>query len=271
VKIAAVLNVHDNTFLALDTIDSIQTWVTNDIVVVVDGEAWNSWGKYAFLPCKIKGFHHGASRNPYKNVAYGLSTLADKYDADWYLYTEFDTLFLSDQFKEDLEKAEQENIWYIASDLKQTNQDLPLIEQILKIKLKQVWKNLGCCLFFHKNYINKLKELNFFDRLLTWTSSFSKDHVPGINPLFYHDISEYIYPSLALHYGGNLLNISTWEDNSKSWLRDKRYALRFRPDIEECPDDAIIVHPIKKLDNPIRQQAKKDRECKRNTILTIQS
>jgi len=98
-EIAVTLNAHGNTELVLDTIDSIKTYVSNDILVVVDGSYWDSWGEITKLPVyKLKGFEHNFLKSPYKNLTLGLNktldTFGDHYD--WYCYTEHDVLFTSD-------------------------------------------------------------------------------------------------------------------------------------------------------------------------------
>src|SRR5689334_11057700 len=58
-----------------DTVDAILYYVTDKILCVVDGIAWEDY-QNVHLPCaKLEGFRYGCPRAPYRNVALGLSVL----------------------------------------------------------------------------------------------------------------------------------------------------------------------------------------------------
>ena len=255
-KIAVTLNAHGNTELVLDTILSIKKHVTEDILVIVDGAKWESWGKITELPVhKICGFYHNYPKSPYRNITFGLMNTAKLFpDADWYCYTEYDTLFAADSFKEDLELGKNENVWLIGNDLRFGNMHFPLIERMLRTSFKNSRYLLGCCLFYNSEFIRLLENMNFFERFLWLTNDFSHGFFPGYEEQGGYDLVEHLYPTLADHFGGKVKGMAYWEDNV--WHGNQRYAMRWKPELKpeemSLSSGAAIFHPIKTLDHPIR-------------------
>lgn len=264
-KIAVVLNVHGDEELVLDTLDSIRTFVTDDILVVVDGAKWD-WGKNVDFGCpKIQGFYHNYHRNPYKNIALGLKHLYEMYDADWYCYVEYDVLFTSSDFKKDLELASQRNVWMMGNDLKTKYLKFPLIEKLFDLDIKSSRCFLGCCVFYSKEFMDKLKEIDFFNVLLKYTNGFSSGYFPGFESqrIYVHDLSEDLYPTLANYFGGRLEQFARWEILPQKWSGNhRRYPMRWRPDIENAHlmKSPSIIHPLKGMDGS-RKIFKERRKC----------
>ena len=254
-KVATILNAHDYLDLVLDTLDSITTYVGDDILAVVNGKA-----KDFKLPVyKLEGYSQGTARAPYRNVALSLMYASDLYpDADWYCYMEWDALFCSNGFKKTLEQAEQQNIWMMGTNGRIDYAEMPLIEELLGEQFRSVYYMLGACLFFHKNYMKKLKEIDFFNKFLILCNGFT-ENVPKYQG---YDISEHMYPTIARHYGGNIGVFSTYENGT--WHGDyKSFPVRWKPDIEEVDYEKVnFVHPLKTMCDVRKNLAIKRKELK---------
>lgn len=248
-RVATFLNIHANPDLVFDTIDSIKTHMTNDILAVVDGAS------SAFTDVKIpvpyiKGFKHGFPRAPYRNVALGLKNLTEMYDSDWYCYLDYDALVASERFKQNLQMADDKGIWMLGNDGAVNEVQIPLVDAILGWKMTKGYYLLGCMLFFSRKFIDKLKEINFLDRFLTATNSFSQGFMPGYDG---YDVSEHMYSTLARELGGNIGVFASYTPGR--WHGSYEYfPCRFRPELTEDENfpDASILHPLKNYDNPIR-------------------
>lgn len=267
--IACVLNVHSQPDLIRDTIDSISTYMTDKILVLVDGAAWPTLKNESFGVGMVEGFYHNVPKSPYRNVALALQTISDNYpDVDWYCYCESDVLFGSERFKINLKMAEDKKVWMLGNDGHVSDEALPLIQALIEDSFKSSYYLLGCCLFFHKDFINKLKEINFFDRFLNLTNGFEK----GFFPLYSsYDLSEHLYPTLCRHYGGNVGVFATY-DHEGVWHGSYEYfPVRWRPELDaekELFENASIMHPLKNFDNPIRAyHREKRKKRKQNEII----
>ena len=269
-KIAVILNAHGNTELVQDTLEAIHTWVGSKVVVLIDGATWNSWGRDANLSAyKLEGFYHNCPRSPYRNVTLGLMKAAEFWpDVDWYCYTEYDTLFVSDEFKNYLEEASKLGVWCIGNDARDEKFQFPLVEQMLGKKLKQSKYLLGCCVFHKAEFLHKLQELNFFDRFLNLTNAFNQGFFPDYEKQGGYDIAEHLYPTLAHHLGGKVAQFACWNpkfpgSSEGHWTGSyDKFQMRWQPDLEFSQEliGASILHPIKDLDNPIRSYFKQHRE-----------
>lgn len=260
-KIATVLNVHSQPETVLDTLEAIQQYVSKDILVIVDGASKDFKSHQLPVPT-VEGFPHGIPRSPYRNVALGLSLLVEEYpDADWYLYTEYDCLFTSDRFKLSLKKAQDMGVWMMGSDGHVDDKQIPLIDPIIKGPMKSIYYLIGCCQFFYKDYIQKLLEINFFERFLHVTNQFTEGYVPGY---FGYDVSEHMYPSMARHFGGNVGVFSSWDAQEQRWHGNYQdFPIRWKPELDpdtENYPNACIMHPLKTFDHPIRVQHRNKRK-----------
>jgi hypothetical protein len=157
--------------------------------------------------------------------------------------------------------AEDMDVWMLGNDGHVDEQVMPMIQAMIGENLKSSYYLLGCCQFFHRKFMNKLKDINFFERFLNITSNFSNGQFP-----FYsgYDLSEHMYPSLCRHFGGNIGVFATWDGVKKEWHgASEFFPMRWRPDIDPEVDpfrDASIIHPLKDFDHPIRQYHREKRK-----------
>ena len=259
-KIATVLNVHGGTEIVKDTLDSIKTWVGNKTLVVVDGAHWD-WGQSTELPAvKVQGFYHNCPKSPYRNMTFGLMQAARTWPKmDWYLYCEYDVLFTSSDFKEDLVQAQEENVWCMGSDYRIQSLKFPLLEAMLKTEFQDSRYLLGACVFHSGDFIRKLVEMDFFERFLNYTNPFPHGFFPGFDEQGGYDFGEHLYPTLANHYGGGIKQTAVWKQGplGNFWGGNfRRYTVRFRPEIDAVAEhypEVSVIHPIKDYQHPIRE------------------
>ena len=251
--IATILNVHSSVECGLDTLDSIKTYVGDNVVLLVDGLNWNDW-KDVENTCKLKGFRHGIPKSPYRNVALGLKEAYEMWgnEVDWFFYTEYDALVTSERFKINLKMAEEKGIWMLGNDGHVAGEAITLIQAMLGESFRSSYYLLGCCQFFHKDFMKKLADINFFERFLNLTNGFSDGYFP-----FYsgYDLSEHMYPTLCRHFGGNI-GVFAHFDELKKWHGSYQYfPVRWKPEIdfetENFPNPSII-HPLKENSHPLR-------------------
>lgn len=252
-KIVTVLNSHGHTECTLDTIESIRTFVGPDILLVVDGLKWE-WGRDLDAPVyKLQGFRHGVNKAPYRNIALALRGAVGLWqDYDWLCYTEYDVLFASTRFHRNLELADENGVWMLGNDGHVDDKEIPLVNSLLGRKLKNSYYLLGCCQFFSRKFLDKLVEINFFDKFLHMTGGFEEGHMPGYSG---YDVSEHMYPSLCRHFGGNIGVFASYDEMGNWHGAHKYFPLRWRPDLDMTHQDlseASIMHPIKDFNNPIR-------------------
>lgn len=231
--IATILNVHSDEELILDTINSISTYMTNKILIVVDGASWESLKN---LPGnKVKGFHHGSSKSPFRNVALGIKTAYERYKkVDWFCYMEQDVLVTSNKFKEYLTP----DIWILGNNGHPDNLPVPAIDAIIgKESAKYSYYLLGCCQFMNKNFIQKLvEEYDFFNRFLGGSYGFTG-----------YDMSEYLYPTLVRCFGEKVGILASWSEKHRVFRGSHYFPMRYRPEIEEDSPEASLVHPVKSM------------------------
>jgi hypothetical protein len=263
-KIATVLNVHADPILSIDTIGSIFCHMTKNVLVVVDGGAWEQFKDIDLPVAKICGFRHKCSKSPYRNVALGLYSLIEQHpNMDWYCYCEQDVLFGSSRFKENLRMADERDVWMLGNDGHVDDKSMPLVESLVGEKLPNIYYLIGCCQFFSKKFINKLNEINFFERFLHLTNEFSSGYFPEYDG---YDISEHMYPTLCRHFGGNIGVFATFDYDKQEWHgAHQYYPVRWKPDLEGKYPEASILHPLKTYDHPIREYYRGKRNKWRNT------
>lgn len=264
-KIAAVLGVHANTEIVEDTLDSIRTWVTDKVLVVVDRATWEDWGQYLEIPAyKMSGFYHNVPIASYRNYTLGLMKAYELWpDADWYVHTEYDTLFASNAFKDDLRRFP--TAWVLGFDYRDQEFKFPLLESMMKEKINGCYYFIGCCQFYNKEFMQKLASINFFERFLNLTNGLQRrrtdelDVFPGYNGFC---LLEHLYPTLAHHYGGELVELANINRRIGNY---RRYPVRFRPEvsIRENFAAASIIHPVKTF-GELRRYHRDKRNARRN-------
>lgn len=263
-NISVLLNVHSNPELVLDTLDSIQKYITKDILVIIDG-ASTAFDRVSLPVFSIKGFHHHIPKSPYRNVALGLMSLYEKFPAsEWFCYTEYDCLFASDRILTNLKYASDNDVWMLGNDGHVDEIRIPIIEAIVKEKFQGSYYLLGACQFFSNVFIKKLIDMDFFNKLLAATNSYSD----GFFPLYQgYDISEHMYPTIARQLGGKIGVFATYDYVKKQWHGSYEvFPVRWRPDLDpetENFPEASIIHPIKQFQSPIRTH---HREKRKNVI-----
>tara|TARA_Y100000034_G_scaffold42710_2_gene52289 strand:+ start:11098 stop:11925 length:828 start_codon:yes stop_codon:yes gene_type:complete len=254
-EIATLLNTHCPKTTA-DTLESILTFVGTNAIVCVDAAAWSSFKEIKLPAYKLKAFYHNCPKSPYRNVALGLKTLYEKFpSSDWYIYTEHDCLFASSEFKTNLKHADRQDVWMLGNDGKQEEikQKLPLIEAIIGEKINTCHYLLGSCLFFCNEFMEKLVELDFFNKLINVSNHFTEGYFPQYTG---YDLSEHLYPTLATHLGGDIGTFAAWNEVTREWSGSyRKFPIRWKPQLDpekENFKEASILHPLKDYDHPIR-------------------
>ena len=265
-KITAILNAYDVP-VTLDTLDSIRYYMTDQVLVLIDGVAWHSFDNVELPAHKLKGLNHGWFKAPYRNIMLSLLTAYRNFPTtDWYCYLEHDCLITSSKFKKDLIEAEKNNIWCLGADFRR-NQELKInlsyLERIIKDKFKECTYLLGACVFYHRNFIKLAVENEFFEKFLFYTNEFKGGFFP-----FYTawDLTEHVLPTMVMYYGGEISQLAVYNEDFKKWTGNyRRYPIRYRPAIEYEPElflQASIIHPSKLYTDPIRDfnRAKRQKE-----------
>lgn len=253
-KIATVLNVHSQPETVLDTIQSILAYMTENVIVLVDGASWKIFKNFTLPAGKIEGFYHNVPKSPYRNVALALKTVTETFpDSDWYCYCEYDVLVGSERFKANLQMAEEKGVWMLGNDGHIANEAMPLIQAMIGEQFKSSYYLLGCCQFFHRRFIEKLNGINFFDRFLSLTNGFTDGFFP-----FYsgYDLSEHMYPTLCRHFGGQIGVFAHYDENDHWHGAYRYYPVRWKPELDPKTENfpqATLLHPLKHHDHPIRE------------------
>ena len=259
-KISTILNVHNQPDLVIDTLDSVLEYMTEDVLVIIDG-ASNEFDNIDLPVHKMRGFKHGIAKSPYRNVALGLYSLYQLFpESDWYCYLEYDCLVTSTRFKDNLKMADERDVWMLGSDGHIDDKSIPVVESMIGGPFHSSYYLLGACQFFSQVFMRKLMEFQFFERFLNNTNSFGSDSMPGYSG---YDVSEHLYPSLCRQFGGNIGVFSSWDAAEQEWHGSyKVFPIRWQPEINaetESFEEASIIHPLKDLDHPIRKYHRKVR------------
>lgn len=257
-EITTIVHTHGNPEVTYDTIDSVKQYVSDQILLLVDEAGWHHFSNNLQIST-LKGFWHGHGRAPYRNVALGLLNAYKTWPkSDWYCYCEYDALFASSEFKQELKDA-----WIVGNDLRENQEvDLSLVEKMIKSKFKEKFYFLGACLFFHQDFMCKLAT-EFIEKFLYYTNDFKYGFFPGYTAW---DVTEHLLPTLACHWGGKIKQLAKWTKEACYWSGNFRvYPVRWQPDIfmEEC-ENASIIHPVKKM-GQVREFFKKKRNDHRTT------
>lgn len=293
-KIASVVLTHGHPELTADTVDAIETWVGNRTLVLVDHAGWSHFQNTRLGSAKIEpGFRHAFNRNVYRNSALGLKRAYQYWpDSDWFLYTEYDCLFLSDAFKAELAYADSRNAWCVGVDLRRFDFTMPLLEQLLdRGHIRYSYYFLGCLLFLSRRFLATLVECGFLDRLLDTTRDFRKSFFPGYRRWSFE---EELWATAAVQLGGSLYELACWKCEDRQWHapylddpcvsyasgehplwrgRFPVYSIRYQPDVTEqdIAAEASIAHPVKELQSPIRLAQRLRRESIGQTQLRTPS
>jgi len=261
-KVATILSAHENSEVYRDTLESVRRYISEDIVVLVDGFGWNQFQEEKVD--KIRGFKHGKHCAPVRNMALGLMEAWNRWgdSVSWYSYMEYDCLVGSSETKSHLAMAEERGYWLLGNDLREIRGSMPELERLCGFSNIRLYSFLGCCLFFSSKFVSELNK-NFFNKFLNYTNFFpcefkvlnSNKARSGSKMLPVYDSSEFIYPSLAVRYGGAIEQLAVWDQFLGSWGGNYRhYPMRFNPELSGSDpfQEACVMHPIKEANNPIR-------------------
>jgi hypothetical protein len=91
-------------------------------------------------------------------------------------YNEYDVLFASDAFKEDLEKAAVDGVWCFGNDMRNDEYDLSLVERVSGLGTEGNPRYLlGCCVFYSREFMNRLGSSifsrGFYSSRTGWTTA----------------------------------------------------------------------------------------------------
>ena len=263
-RVAVVLSAHENSPVYRDALESVMKYLSEDVAVLVDGFGWRQFDNEKAE--RIEGFRHGKSSAPVRNMALGMMGAWERWgaSADWYCYMEYDCLVGSGEVKDHLRMADERGYWLLGNDLRRVDRSMPMLDRLAggRVNLHYL---LGCCLFFAREFMLKLEEKDIFRRLLEQTNFFpcempTEDGTGKSFPV--HDPSEFIYPSLAVHYGGVVEQFACFNEDG-SWTGNfHHYPMRYRPDLTGSDPfrQACIMHPLKDFDNPVREHHRKLRK-----------
>ncbi len=247
-NIATLLNVYAHPELVLDTVDSILTYVGNDILIVADAAGWDKFKgvKWPAGVDIIKGEVHSSHKSPHRNTTIGLREMYPRFPkADWYCFSESDCLFVSDRFKSDLNK----NYAVLANDVRINDLDSDMVEfnEMVGHPVKTQVMVLGALLFYNKWVIKNLYESKMFDRVLEFTKDFPRGEFPHFDSWSFEEI---LYPTLAVDMGGTAKELGLWR-SCNVWSNIK-YLMRFRPEITMSELTSAILHPLKSYPSKVR-------------------
>lgn len=247
--IAVVLNTHENSPVFRDTLDSVRHHWTDDILVVVDGKAWAQFHGSDLKVAMLEGFRHGRASAPYRNVCLGMMKAWERWGTSkgWYCYMEYDCLVGSSEVEMDLNSASKQGFWMLGNDHRMGEGQMPFLDHFQRRRCELHYL-LGCCVFMSRDFLSALHRDSFFERFLTHTNFFPGDvfvQRPDGKSEMVYDLSEFLYPSLAVLHGGRVGELACWEGSGWRGLGDK-YPMRFRPDLDEGGyERACVMHPLK--------------------------
>lgn len=265
-KIASIMIAYNEVDCVKDTIESLQKYATNKILLVVDEAGWHNFTNFS-MPNVIvkKGLYHHVNRGPYKNMALGLHSLYELFpNCDWYWYIEPDVLLANASFKLDLDPYSD----LIGVDYRESNGcNLELLAEILNVKNpRKDCTMLGCCQIFSKRIMDKFHDIKFFENLLERTKQFKGEYFPGHT---YYAAEETIFPTAVKWLGYKIKCLATGSNlqpfHSDDKGQNKKYVIEFGKniDIKEIYPSTSIIHPLKRVNDPIRQHYKNIRNrCK---------
>ena len=250
-EIAAFVHTHNNPELTADTVDSVKTWMTKKVFVLVDGAGWKNFD-HKDVGCDLHcGLLHGRQKSPFRNILFGLKEIYKRYpDQEWYAYLENDCLVVTDQFKEDLKKAKGK--WFAGCNHRTGQLDIPLLDQLVGGRVSEEHYVIGCTMFFHRDYLEKLLSENIPNKIIEATLPLPSGDFPAFRGFAFE---ETLFPSLSNYYRSS--SVYPLSGNFTP-----RYPVRWPLDL--LPSDvspaATILHPVKKADDPLRLHYRRFRE-----------
>lgn len=188
--VACVLSAHSHPETVLDTLDSVLTYMTKDVLVLIDGSS-DLFRDRQIPAHRVYGLPHGLPRSLYRNTALGYKSAVELFpDADWYCQIEYDCLVGNDRFRGSLERADEKDVWILGNDGHVDTEPLGLIGGLVGGDLlPNSYYLLGACQFLSRKFMETLLEHDFFDRFLFLTADFPGPDFPGYRG---YDLSEHM-------------------------------------------------------------------------------
>lgn len=236
-NLAVQVHTHGFTDITIDTLNRVKTHLTDKTIIVSDQAGWQDIHKIKGVE-KVCGVYHKCIHGPYRNQIIGLSRLYRKYpECEWYGNVEWDVAINDSRLLIDLEKAK--GCWTAGFDLRQYDTPWPVLSSKIGREIKTTRYYIGCCLFFHHDFIKICEEEGFFAKILH-TSRVYGPHWPD-----YRDwsVDEALLPSIAQSYDKPGYEFGCWDEDRN---RDV-YAVRYRPEWKELPENWSVVHPLKDM------------------------
>lgn len=249
VKIATHVNSGIDSNLLQDTLESIRFFVTKDILVTRDA---------VLEPCllsnvyTVSGFSYGDNKSPYRNIALGIYHLYQLFpNHDWYMYCDYDVVFLSSRITEQLKLAERMGVWLVATNGRYEQLEIPFLKSFCGRSCQYSYYVLGCWFCMHRHFLEKLIRLDFFNKFLFLTSEFREGYFPNYDR---HDISEHLYPTMCRLFGGNIGILSSYDEYGRWHGNYRYYPVRWKPEMKYQDEfkEACVVHPVKDYHNRFR-------------------
>lgn len=253
-KIATVLMAHDYPLTVKDTLNGIIRNVGDKIILHVDALGWDKFKNEDFYPAHLS---KGVERSIYRNSVLGIQRAFEMYPkADWYCWTEYDCLFISPNFKEDLAVTKA---WCLGIHYRDRPFKAHLLSDMIKRKIKKQFMFIGACMFLHHDFVSELNKIDFFNQFLAVAKNFSHRNFPNKNCIAFE---EALWPTLAVAMGGKLKELAVHRKSLENGYRGKgkRYIIRFNPvvKLKEINEQTSIIHPIKSYDHPIREKLRNE-------------
>lgn len=242
-KIATIVASHKNNQVLKRCLEGVKKHVGDDLFVMADGASWSQFERAPFP--RVRGYSHGLPRAPYRNLTLALRAAVQRWAGsfDWVLYCEYDVVFRNDNYRSDLLPRAS----CVGFDHRLEEMNIPLIDSMFGKKLTEYHYLIGACVFHRMTYLERLEEINFFERFLNVTEFLPPITFPGYEG---YDLGEHLYPTLASEYG-DVVGLTHWMPWANTWDGNKaKYAVRWKPEVEESEIHAgltSIVHPMKEL------------------------
>lgn len=245
--IATLIHTHADPGMTADTADSVKTWMTNHILVLVDGAGWHHFGSSSFPYPLHRGLVHGRPRSPFRNILLGLAEIYRRYpNVQWFCYLESDCLVTSGGFKADLQPGKFiGGLEYRGGG----SMNMPVLNEVVGAKVKENHHLLGAIMFMSKKFVERILADDLPAKLLKVSEPLESGQFPDFHG---YAFEEELFPSLAHHYRpGSVFTLGGWE----------KYNVRWQPDIAsgEVTPAASILHPLKTLDHPVRMHYRRFR------------
>ncbi len=235
-NLAVQIHTHGFPEVTEDTLNRVKKYLTDKTVIVCDQMGWKDILK--IKTNKLCGVYHGNINSPYRNQIIGLSHLFKKYPhCTWYGNVEWDTAINGTGLLEDLSFAE--GCWTAGFDMREYDHDWKVLSSKLNRKITKTLYFIGCCLFFHHDFIEICEKEGYFAKILEMAKIYGS-RFPDYREW---SVDEALLPSLSRSYDKQGYEFGCWEDN----INRDRYSIRYKPGWDELPEMWHAAHPLKDM------------------------